>query len=257
MMTDTYRFNARTIVQSACFIGLALAINACTSKDVGTILPQIAPKDQMFTTYGGNTTLYLPTTFRDGSKSFAQRKQNWHFNYFGSWEKSQPDPSAWSMFIPFVPQQKLQPGEIKMVINGKPMVCGNKVNDKLHPMHDYYLGLSSNRIVIRNAKLTDFGCEKTYQDIWNYLDKNTTGMPVGQSVLHTYCTVEYLGNLSRAGFTEKGPYKCRFILKHYMQGTQDKADIQVTVYTEMDSQFSNMDDTHLNIYMKEVGVKHM
>jgi hypothetical protein len=41
------------------------------------------------------------------------------------------------------------------------------------------------------------------------------------------------------------------------KGTEDKAGIQVTVYTEMGTSFSNMDDTHLNIYMKEAGVKHM
>jgi hypothetical protein len=82
-------------------------------------------------------------------------------------------------------------------------------------------------------------------------------MPAGQTVLHTYCTVEYLNNLSRLGFTDKGPYKCRFILKHYKKGTEDKADIRVTVYTEMGAPFSNMDETHLNIEMKEAGVKHM
>lgn len=258
MLTEKNRFNSKSILRSTYFMGLALAITGCASKDVGTLLTQVAPKDQMFTSYGGNAVVYVPTTFRDNTKPFAQRKQDWHFKYLGSWEKSLTDPSGWSMFVPLGPQQQPQPGEVKTVVNGKPVVCGNKANDQLHPMHDYYLVLTSNRIVIRNANPTDFFCDKnkTYQDIWNYLDNKTPGMPAGQTVLHTYCTLEYLGNLSRLGFTDKGPYKCRFILKHYKKGTQDKADIRVTVYTET-SIPSSTDDTHLNIYMKEAVVKHM
>ena len=259
MQTGKYGLHTKSVVRSACCMGLALAINGCALQDIGTFLTQVAPKDQMSTTYSGNAVVVVPTTFRNGSNSFAQRQQNWYFKYFGSWEKDLPDPSGWSMFVPLGPQQQPQLGEVKKVVNGKPMVCGNKVNDALHPMHDYYLVLSSNRIVIRNAKPTDFLCDsnKKYQDIWNYLDTTTVGMPAGQTVLHTYCTVEYLGNISRAGFMFKGPYRCRFILKHYKNGTEDEADIQVTVYTEEDSPFGNIDDTHLNIYMNKVAVKHM
>jgi hypothetical protein len=235
-------------------VGLLVGFVGCTSNDLGNAITQLAPADQMFTTYGGNTKVSVPITYRDGINSFAKREQTWHFKYFGSWDKALADPGGWSMFIPA--KGKLEPGEVKTVVNGKPVICGNKANDALHPMHDFYFVLSSNRLGLRNAKPSDFGCTKTYQDIWNYID-NAPGLKSGQTVLHTYCMTEFHGGLSRAGFSPTGPFKCRFILDNYKQGSEHKADIQLTVYTETDSPNKNADGTHLNIFMNEVGVEFL
>lgn len=232
---------------------LCLGLSGCATKDVATIatgLASLAPPDQLFSSYGGDADVLVPTSYREGGQRFSQRKQAWNIKYLGSWAKDMPDPAGWSMFVK--PGGSLQPGEVKKVVNGVPMVCGNKANDRLHPMDDYYFVLTSNRLAIRNARPTDMGCNESYQDIWNYID-SAVGLPPGQTILHTYCMVDFLGNLTRAGFKPKGPFKCRFILKHYQSGSDSLADITLTVYTETSS--PGMDSAQLNVSMKGASLR--
>ncbi|MCB1800266.1 MAG: hypothetical protein KDI82_01120 [Gammaproteobacteria bacterium] len=245
---------AFTILVVLLSLGLVLLVVGCASNDVGAFFGALAPKNQMLTTYGGNAPVQVPTTYRLNSKPFATSKQTWHFKYFGSWAKSVPDPTGWSMFVK--PGPTLQPGEMSKVVNGKPMVCGNKANDALHPMHDYYFVLSSGSILVRNAKPTDFLCDKTFQDIWNYID-SAPGLKPGQTVLHSQCMVEFIGGLTQAGFTPDGPFACRFILNHYKKNGEDRANIEVTVYTETDKAIGGYDAEQLKIDMNDAWVKYM
>lgn len=245
---------ASTLAVIAMTSGLSMLLAGCASKDVGTFFGALAPKNQMLTTYGGNAPVQVPTTYRLNGKPFAKPQQTWHFKYFGSWAKSTSDPAGWSMYVK--PGPTLQPGEVSKVVNGVPMVCGNKANDALHPMHDYYFVLSSNSVLIRNAKPTDFWCDKSYQDIWNYLD-GTPGLKPGQTVLHSQCMVEFIGGLTRAGFKPDGPFDCRFILDHFKKNGENRANIQVTVYTETEMGKVNDDSQQLNIDMQDAWVKSM
>lgn len=249
------RVQAHTGLTLVTALAVCLGLIGCSTQSTGKIaggLAALAPPDQLFSSYGGDADVLVPTTYRDGGNPFPQRKQSWHFKYLGSWEKDMPDPPGWSPFVKPGPQ--LQPGEVKKVVNGVPMVCGNKANDALHPMDDYYFVLTSNRVAIRNARPTDFGCDQSYQDLWNHLD-NVPGLKAGQKVLHSYCMVDFLGNVTRLGFKPKGPFKCRFILSAYKSGNADLADIQVTVYTETDTPLKNMDDAQLNITIKAAALR--
>lgn len=249
-------FHRRRSIVLALMIFMASGLAGCTGKQWGEALPRIAPKGQMLTTLGADSEVHIPPRWRNTKTNspILPPNQVWHVKYLASWEKPLPDPSGWSLMIP-QNNQPLKPGESRIMVDGFPMICGNRPNEGHHPMDTFYFVASMQGITIRNARPVDFQCKKNFQEIWDYRDtSNAQGMKPDQTVLHTYAMIDW-ADLSIANFRPRGPFECRIILNHYKVGQAEKADMKITVYTERDTQNGNVDDYNFNIRMKGVAVQ--
>ena len=226
-------FIIRLSIQFAAIVALSFMLTSCM--------------DHTRTVFGGAAQISFPITFEYRGEPFVKRNQVRDIRYIGTWGQDVPNPVGWSLLIPMPPGENPQPGEIRVTKNGSQYICGNEANDKLHPMHKFMFSFSSSiGLLVRNATPKDFSCAKSYQEIWDYL-VDVDGLKPGETILHSYCMLDYGSDLTRNGFQPKGPFECRLILKRYKVEGEEKVDIAATIKTETDRSQPVVDSDHLNI----------